>query len=82
MTTDELDREIGRAFRERKDLLQKIECLKRRLKSTGEALVTLADNVLHAEAEETVREATDPRADFEELHKCQARLADLNKILR
>ena len=82
MTNEEQDMAVGRAFRERKDLLQKMECLRSRLRMTSQALAKLLDNELDAESAKTLFNANDPRADFGELQDCLKRRAELDKILR
>lgn len=82
MTQDELHREIGRAFTERRDLQQKIKCLENRLSTFGGACNTVAKNPMHAESRNTIENAPDPREDWAELLKSHKRMDDLNKLLR
>ena len=81
MTISEVNESIGSAFRERRDLLKKIDCLKDRLISIGRAATTLADNPVHAESEETMQSASDVRDDYAALKGAMTRLAELDKIL-
>ena len=60
MTNDDVERDIGRAHMERRDLEKKIACLRHRLIIVGQACMTLANNPLHAESEEAMTKATDP----------------------
>ena len=74
MTKEDVERDIGRAYIEHRELEKKIACLRLRLRTVGRACTTLADNALHDDSEETIVKATDPREDFAELKKssCQA----------
>ena len=82
MTEDDVEREIGRAFMERRDLEKKVACLRHRLSTVGRACTALAENPLHAESVETMGKATDPREDWAELQKFNARLDELSDLLR
>ena len=82
MTKDDVHREIGRAYVERRDLLQEIACLRARLQNIGQALSALAENPLHKKSVEAIESATDPREDWRELKKSHAQLSNLEKILK
>ena len=82
MTKDDVQREVGRAFLEHRDLIQKIACLKARLHNFEQALSTLAKNPLHEESVEAIEQAADPREDWMELKKIRAQLSNLEKILK
>ena len=81
MTKDDVYKDIGRAFSERRDLLMKIKCLKHRLAETSRALATIVGNPLNAEAAATLDNASDPLADWIDLKAAHERLAELDKIL-
>ena len=81
MTQKEIDIEIGRAFRERRDILRTINCIKHRLRKMGDAASTLAVNPDHAESESVMDSASDVREDFAELKRSISRLNELEKVL-
>ena len=82
MTKNDLEKEVGRAFLEQRDLTTKVECLKLRLTSFANACTYLVANPLHEESLETMkRAATDPREDWAELQRSLVRLDELAKIL-
>ena len=82
MTNEDVERDIGRAHMERRDLEKKIVCLRHRLIIVGQACTTLANNPLHAESEEAMTKATDPREDWADLRKAHGRLDELAALLR
>ena len=82
MTKEDVEREIGRAYIEHRELEKKIACLRLRLRTVGRACTALADNVHHDDSEETIVNATDPREDFAELKKALAKLDELSVLLR
>ena len=82
MTSDNVERDIGRAHLERRDLEKKIACLRHRLIAVGQACTTLANNPLHAESEKAMTRATDPREDWADLRKAHIRLEELAPLLR
>ena len=82
MTKDDVHREIGRAYEERRDLLQKIACLRARLHNASQVLSILSENPFHEESVEAIEQAADPREDWRELKKSHTRLSDLEKILK
>ena len=81
MTKEDKERDIGRAYMERRDLQEKVDCLRLRLRTVGEACKVLADNAVHAESVETMLTATDPREDWQELQKAYTRLDELAILL-
>lgn len=82
MRSKEMDAEIGRAYVERKKVIQKIGCLTERIRRIGRAAIQLADNPYFKEAREIMEEAPDIRADYEALLVAKTRLAELNEMLR
>ena len=82
MTEDDVERDVGRAFMERRDLLKKVDCLQLRLRTVGEACKVLAGNAVHPESVETMLNATDPREDWQELQKAYTRLDKLAILLK
>ena len=81
MTKDDMAKDIGQAFIERRELVKKIDCLEHRLRTTGKAAVTLADNPVHQESESALESASDVREDFAELKRGLTRLRELNRLL-
>ena len=81
MTTEEMQMEIGGAYIERRNLIKKVDCLKLRLSSFSKTLDVLLDNQLHQESLVMIEKASDPRADWAELAKAFARIAELDKVL-
>ncbi len=63
------------------NISKKIDCLEHRLRTTGKAAVTLADNPLHQQSESALESASDVREDFAELKRGLARLRELNRLL-
>ena len=82
MTKDDVYREIGRAYEERRDLIQQIACLRARLQNFEQVLSTLAENPFHEESVEAIEQAADPREDWRELKKIRAQLNNLAQILK
>ncbi len=82
MTNDDVERDVGRAYMERRDLEKKIACLQHRLITVGRACTTLANNSLHAESSEAMEKATDPREDWTGLKKALVRLDELKALMQ
>ena len=81
MTKDEIDKEVGRAFEERRRLTEKLECLRYRLRTYGGAYVTLADSPFEQDLRETADRSPDLREDWEKLKKSLQRIDELNRLL-
>ena len=69
MTRDEMDLEIGRAFAERDELANKIECLRYRLRTYGKAFAALADSPFEGQMRELADKAPNLSADWADLKK-------------
>ena len=82
MSDDETALAIGRAFQERRGLLQKVACLNDRLQAFGNALQYLTANPDHAESIEVIEAADDPREQWARLKTAHARLSQLDTILK
>ena len=82
MTNDDRDREIGKAYREREELNQGVERLRRQIETTGRALHTLASNPIDGKSLEDLKGVRNPLEDFEEFKRLLKRLEEVDRILR
>ena len=82
MTKEDMEREIGSAFIERKILEREIACLEGRLRSFSNACVTLISNPVHGQSLAVVEGSGDPREDWAELKKCLIRYDELGAMLK
>ena len=81
MTQDDTDAVIGRAFRERRELRQKIKCLEFRLNEVAQALTYVLASADHEESIAVLDRAADPLADWAALKAARTRLDELQKVL-
>lgn len=81
MTQEEVDAEVGRAFREKQGLVKKIACLQDRIRRITSAASTLAGNPIHAESLEIMDGASDIREDVAEIRRCKERVAEIDRLL-
>ena len=81
MTQDELDAEIGRAHRERREIVQKLNCLRDRVRRVVQAAQALLIDPEHADSWPVIDWASDIREDLAEIRRCTVRLRELDAIL-
>ena len=81
MTRDEENREIGGAFRERRQLTKTADCLRHRLRTYGRAYVALAGAPFDQKHRDIAARATDLREDWKDLREALDQIDELNKLL-
>ena len=78
MTNDDIHRDVGKAVFDNKENESKIACLELRISAFAQAIQVIKDNPHNEESGKVIKNASDPREDFEKLLKCLEKRGELS----